>query len=67
MDELDYKALEQIPIPEGLEERLSAKLTSGRRKRSSRRPSTVHFCPELCAIQLLQPVSPSSLVWDIIC
>ena len=22
MDELDYKALEQIPIPEGLEERL---------------------------------------------
>ena len=26
MDELDYKALEQIPIPEGLEERLSAKI-----------------------------------------
>ena len=26
MDELDYKALEQIPIPEGLEERRSAKI-----------------------------------------
>ena len=26
MDELDYKALEQIPIPEGLEQRLSAKI-----------------------------------------
>ena len=26
MDDLDYKALEQIPIPEGLEERLSAKI-----------------------------------------
>ena len=26
MDELDYKSLEQIPIPEGLEERLSAKI-----------------------------------------
>ena len=26
MDELDYKALEQIPIPEGLEARLSAKI-----------------------------------------
>lgn len=26
MDELDYKALEQIPIPEGLEERLSTKI-----------------------------------------
>lgn len=26
MDELNYKALEQIPIPEGLEERLSAKI-----------------------------------------
>ena len=26
MDELDNKALEQIPIPEGLEERLSAKI-----------------------------------------
>ena len=26
MDELNYKTLEQIPIPEGLEERLSAKI-----------------------------------------
>ena len=26
MDTLNYKALEQIPIPEGLEERLSAKI-----------------------------------------
>ena len=26
MDELNYKALERIPIPEGLEERLSAKI-----------------------------------------
>ena len=26
MDELNLKALEQIPIPEGLEERLSAKI-----------------------------------------
>ena len=26
MDELDYKSLEQIPIPEGLEGRLSAKI-----------------------------------------
>ena len=26
MDKIDYKALERIPIPEGLEERLSAKI-----------------------------------------
>ena len=26
MDKIDYKALEQIPIPEGLEERLSVKI-----------------------------------------
>ena len=32
MDELDYKALEQIPIPEGLEERLSAKIDEWERE-----------------------------------
>ena len=32
MDELDYKALEQIPIPEGLEERLSAKIDQWERE-----------------------------------
>lgn len=32
MDELDYKTLEQIPIPEGLEERLSAKIDEWERE-----------------------------------
>ena len=32
MDELNLKALEQIPIPEGLEERLSARIDEWERK-----------------------------------
>jgi len=32
MDELNHKALEQIPIPEGLEERLSAKIDEWERE-----------------------------------
>ena len=32
MDELNLKALEQIPIPEGLEERLSAKIDEWERE-----------------------------------
>lgn len=36
MDELNLKALEQIPIPEGLEERLSAKIDEWERKEKKR-------------------------------
>jgi hypothetical protein len=45
MDELDYKALEQIPIPEGLEERLSAKIDEWEReeKKPRRRISVLRY------------------------
>ena len=36
MDELNLKALEQIPIPEGLEERLSARIDEWERKEKKR-------------------------------
>ena len=39
MDELNLKALEQIPIPEGLEERLSAKIDEW--ERQEKKPSNL--------------------------
>ena len=41
MDELDYKALEQIPIPEGLEERLSAKIDEWEREEQKAKQHTL--------------------------
>ena len=38
MDELDYKALEKIPIPEGLEQRLSAKIDEWEHEEQQRKP-----------------------------
>jgi hypothetical protein len=42
MDELDYKALEQIPIPEGLEERLSAKIDEWEKKEKKQQKAKRH-------------------------
>ena len=39
--------------------------TSGSKRRGNKRPSAVACCPTSCAIRLLPPASPSSLVWDI--
>jgi len=41
MDELDYKALEQIPIPEGLEARLSAKIDEWEREEQKAKQHTL--------------------------
>ena len=41
MDELNLKALEQIPIPEGLEERLSAKIDQWEREEQKARQHTL--------------------------
>lgn len=45
MDELNLKTLEQIPIPEGLEKRLSAKIDEWEReeKKSRRRISVLRY------------------------
>jgi hypothetical protein len=45
MDEPNLKTLEQIPIPEGLEERLSAKIDEWEReeKKPRRRISVLHY------------------------
>ena len=41
MDELNLKALEQIPIPEGLEKRLSAKIDEWERKEQKAKQHTL--------------------------
>ena len=41
MDELNLKALEQIPIPEGLEERLSAKIDEWEREEQKAKQHTI--------------------------
>ena len=41
MDELNLKALEQIPIPEGLEERLSAKIDQWEREEQKAKQHTL--------------------------
>ena len=43
MDELDYKALEQIPIPEGLEERLSKKIDEWEKEEKREKQTAHHF------------------------
>ena len=43
MDEQNLKALEQIPIPEGLEERLSAKIDEW--ERQEKKPSRTNLLP----------------------
>jgi hypothetical protein len=60
MDEIDYKALERIPIPEGLEERLSAKideweLEEKRQKDQRRRllPTTLRYTAIAASIALV--------------
>ena len=78
MDELNLKTLEQIPIPEGLEERLSAKIDEWEREEKKprrRRPrltngSVRRKSPDAasacCATWLPLPASPLSLAWGII-
>ena len=60
MDELNDKALEQIPIPEGLEERLSAKIDEweqDERKQKTRRqrllPSVVRYTAVAASVALV--------------
>ena len=60
MDELNDKALEQIPIPEGLEERLSAKIDEWEqeeRKQKTRRrrllPSFVRYTAVAASVALV--------------
>jgi hypothetical protein len=58
MDELDYKALEQIPIPEGLEERLSAKIDEWEKeekkaKRRVLRPTFLRYTAVAASIALV--------------
>ena len=60
MDELNDKALEQIPIPEGLEERLSAKIDEWeqeeRKQRAQRRrllPSVVRYTAVAASVALV--------------
>ena len=43
MDELNYKALEQIPIPEGLEERLSAKIDEWEQEERKQKAQRSHL------------------------
>lgn len=58
MDELNDKALEQIPIPEGLEERLSAKIDEWEQEERNQRPSAVACYPASCAIRLCRQRRP---------
>ena len=58
MDELDYKALEQIPIPEGLEERLSAKIDQWEQEeqKAQRRrlfPKALHYIAAAASVALV--------------
>ena len=47
MDELDYKALEQIPIPEGLEERLSAKIDEWEQEETRQKAKRLRLLPSV--------------------
>ena len=58
MDELNLKALEQIPIPEGLEERLSAKIDQWEHdekqaKRRTRLPRAIRYVSVAASIALV--------------
>ena len=60
MDELNLKALEQIPIPEGLEERLSAKIDEWEKeekqqtvKRRSLFPKTLRYIAAAASVALV--------------
>ena len=65
MDELNYEELERIPIPEGLEERLSAKIDEwekesfttskgeGARKRIYFRPRILHYAAVAACIAIV--------------
>ena len=45
MDELNYEALERIPIPEGLEERLSAKIDEWEQEETKQKAQHRHLLP----------------------
>ena len=47
MDELNYKALEQIPIPEGLEERLSAKIDKWEQEERKQKAQRCRLLPSI--------------------
>ena len=60
MDKIDYKALERIPIPEGLEERLSAKIDEWeqeeKRQKAQRRrllPTALRYTAVAASIALV--------------
>ena len=46
MDELNYKTLEQIPIPEGLEERLSKKIDEWEQEEKVQKAQRRHLLPK---------------------
>ena len=46
MDELNYKMLEQIPIPEGLEERLSKKIDEWEQEEKVQKAQRRHLLPK---------------------
>ena len=61
MDELNLKALEQIPIPEGLEERLSAKIDEWEQeeKKAQRRhlmPKVLRYAAVAASVALVMGV-----------
>ena len=71
MDELDYKALEQIPIPEGLEERLSAKIDEWEKeeklqkaKRRSLFPKAMRYTAAAASVVLIVGVGIHLLSQD---
>jgi hypothetical protein len=45
MDELNYEALKRIPIPEGLEERLSAKIDEWEQEETKQKAQRRHLLP----------------------
>ena len=56
MDELNWKELEQIPIPEGLEERLSAKIDEWASEEQGARDKKIAQTPTI-----LSPLAPRPL------
>ena len=71
MDELDYKALEQIPIPEGLEERLSAKIDEWEKEEKQQkakhrvlRPNFLRYTAAVASVVLIVGVGIHLLSQD---
>ena len=65
MDELNDKALEQIPIPEGLEERLSAMIDEWEQEERKQKAQHRRLLPSVVRYTAVAASVASSLVWDI--